>query len=324
METIKSEAKVAKAVRTLTASALIASFVLMPATSSAGLMDKVTELKNKVQAKVENVKGKIDDLDGENLEEFLETVKSMVRFVKQSQADYKTFVGDKCGASSPCGMFRTEFRKTIESFMSLPHQLHFIEHVPPAARKLGNVVKLIDIMPPPILYASEKVLGNAFEELQYRLELVRYAAAQVPRFPTMAELSDASVSSSVRVTANDKGGSPNGGNRPSNTPPPAAAQEPFPEFPYCNALLNTGKPHIDLLAKTLEHVGDFVWDLADTMEDSKTVGVSPGATSSVKNPTKGMTQTVGLVIKSIRQVVEITVAATASICAQKGYKAPAN
>ena len=329
METIKSDAKVAKAVRTLTASALFASFVLMPGTSSAGFMDKVTELKNKVQVKVENVKEKIDDLDGENLEEFLETVKSMVRFVKQSQADYKTFVGsDKCGASSPCGAFRADFRKLIESVMSLPQELHFIEHVPTAARKLGNVVKLLDVMPPPILYATEKVLGNAFEELQYRLELVRYAAGQVPRFPTMAELSNASARSSVhttvRVTGNDKGGSPNGGTPPSNTPPSAVAQEPIPEFPYCNALLNAGKPHVDLLAKTLEHVGDFLWDLADTMEDSKTVGVSPGATSSVKNPTKGTTQTVGLVIKSIRQVVEIKVAATASICALKGYKAPAN
>jgi len=324
MKTINSDAKVAKAVRTMTASALIAGFVLMPGNSSAGLMDKVTELKNKVQVKVENVK-EVSDLDGENLEEFLETVKSMVRFVKQSQADYKTFVGsDKCGASSPCGAFRADFRNLIESVMSLPQELHFIEHVPPAARKLGNVVKLLDVMPPPILYATEKVLGNAFEELQYRLELVRYAAGQLPRFPTMAQLSDASASSSVRVTSNDKGGSPNGGTPPSSTPPAAAAQEPIPEFPYCNALLNTGKPHIDLLAKTLEHVGDFLWDLADTMEDSKTVGVSPGATTSVKNPAKGTTQTIGFVIKTIRQVVEIKVAATASICAAKGYKASTN
>jgi hypothetical protein len=212
--------------------------------------------------------------------------------------------------------------------MSLPQELHFIEHVPPAVHKLRNIVKLLDVLPPPILYAAEKVLGNAFEELQYRLELVRYAAGQVPRFPTMAELSNASAGSSVhttvRVTGNDKGGKPAAGKPSSNTPPPAAAQEPIPEFPYCNALLNTGKPHVELLAKALEHVGDFLWDLADTMEDSKTVGVSPGATTSVKNPVKGATQMKGFVIKTIRQVVEIKVAATASICAMKGYKAPTN
>ena len=60
------------------------------------------------------------------------------------------------------------------------------------------------------------------------------------------------------------------------------------------------------------------------MEENKTVGTSPGATTSVKNPTKAGVQTTGLVIKTIRQVIEIKVAATASVCALKGYKAPAN
>lgn len=324
-----NQSNVAKVVRILTASALIAGFVLMPGTSSAGLRDKVTELKNKVQLKAEDVKEKIGELDSEGLEQLMETVGSMLKYVKQGQADYKNFVGaDKCGAHSPCGAFRSELRKLIESFIKLPQELPFIENVPPAVRQLEKLAKSVDIMPPPLLYASEKVLGNVFEELKYRLDVVRYAAAQVPRFPTMAELSHASANSPVRSasanqsfrsSAKDKNGKPAESN-PTTEP----VSEPDPSFPYCAALLDTGKPHVELLAKTIEHVGDFLWDLADMMEENKTVVVNAvaGGGTSVKNPVKGTTQLVGFVIKSIRQVVEIKVAATASICALRGYKVP--
>jgi hypothetical protein len=308
MKTSNPTAKINQAVRSVAAAALCAGLLLTPAISSAGLADrfqqahgKVTELKNKVSTKVDNVKEKIEALDSDGLEQLMETVGSMLAYIKEEQAEYKSFVGsDKCGPSSPCAVFRGQFRKLIESFISLPKELHFIEAIPPAVRQLEKVARLIDRMPAPILYAGEKVLGNAFEELQYRLQLVRYAALQVPRFPTMAEIGHASASYSTK----------------------SSDRSSASQFPYCTALLDNGKAHVELLTKSLEHLGDFLWDLADMMEENKTVVVNAvaGGGTSVKNPAKGTTQLIGFIIKTVRQVVELKVAATASICSLKGYQ----
>jgi hypothetical protein len=338
MKTSANNRKGTKAVRNTIAAGLIAGVVLGPSAASAGLADKiqqirgnVTELKNTVQGKIENIQGKIEDMDGEGLEQLTETVRSLFEFVKQAQAGYKEFVGaDKCGASSPCGAFRTEFRNLIRSFITLPQELPFVEQVPSAVRQLEKMVPLIDILPPVILFASEKVLGNAFEEMRYRLELVRYAASQMPKLPTMAELSRASADSTTpraATSASDQTGSkgkkspknPSGANSQQPTDPEV---EPVPSFPFCVKVLDTGKPALELFTKTIEHLGDFVWDRADMMADTNTAGTAPGATTSWKNPSKATVQTVGLVIKGIRQVVEISVAATALICANHGYKAP--
>jgi hypothetical protein len=315
MKTINTAGNFTKAVRTLTASALIASFVCIPTASSAGMRDRVqqvrndvTELKNKVQGKVDDVKDKVEDLNGEGLEQLMETVASMVEYVKNAQAGYKDFVAaQKCAANSPCGTFRIGLRKMIESFINLPKEMPFMEHVPPAARQLEKIVKLVEFIPLPLLYASEKVLGNVFEDIQYRLELVKYAASQMPPLPTMTELNHASAYSSRNSSVSSRSSSAS-----SST-----------TFPYCTAVLDTGKPHIELLAKSLEHLGDFLWDLADMMEENKTVVVNAvaGGGTSVKNPVKENTQRIGFVIKTIRQVVELKVAATASICAAQGYKA---
>jgi len=315
MKTFQPNFNIANVVRSATAAALIASFVFIPANSSAGLRDRVqqarsdvTELKNKVQGKLEDVKDKVEDLNGEGLEQLMETVASMVEYVKNAQAGYKDFVGaQKCAANSPCGGYRAGLRKMIESFINLPKELPFMEHVPPAVRQLEKIVKLVEFIPLPLLYASEKVLGNVFEDIQYRLELVKYAAGQMPRLPTMTELNHASADSSRSSSTLSRSSS-----APSST-----------TFPYCTAVLDTGKPHIELLAKSLEHLGDFLWDLADMMEENKTVVVNAvaGGGTSVKNPVKENTQRIGFVIKTIRQVVELKVAATASICAAQGYKA---
>lgn len=335
MKTSTHKEKNTGAVRNISAAAVIATMLVSPAAALANPLGalkskvqqataRVTELKNNVHAKVESVKEKIEEMDGEGLEQLMETVGSMLEYLKQAQAGYQQFVGaDKCGASSPCGVFRTNLRKMIESFIKLPGEMPFVEHVPPAVHRLEQFAKVIDILPPPILFASEKVLGNAFEEIKYRLDMLRYAVSQAPRFPTMAELSDASArTSSVRTstTASDKPGNPG---RPNTSNAASASATPV-DFPYCAALLDHGKPHVELVTKALEHVGDFLWDLADMMEESKTVVVNAvaGGGTSVKNPAKGTTQLVGFVIKSIRQVAELKIAATASICAGKGYKAP--
>jgi len=314
---------ITKAVRNVSVATLIAGMVVVPSTASAGLADKiqqvrgnVTELKNNVQKKVENVQDKIEDIDGDGLEQIKDDIESMFRFIKQTQASYKEFVGaDKCGVRSPCGVFRTELRSMIQSFVALPGELEFVEHVPPAVRQLEKMTKLVDFLPPPILFASETVLGNAFDEIRYRIELVRYAASQTPKLPTMDELSQASARSTARVSSGD-------------TNPTLArtttTTEPDPSFPYCTKVLDTRKAGRELLTTVLEHLGDFVWDLADTMEDSKAGGTSPGVTSSWKNPSKATVQKAGLIIKGIRQVIEIKVAATAAICEKNGYKAPAN
>ena len=338
MKTPTNTAKVTKAVRKTIVATLIAGVALGPTTASAGLADKmqqlrgnVTELKNTVQGKIENIKGKIEDMDGDGLEQIAETVQSLFQFMKQAQAGYKEFVGtDKCGSSSPCGVFRAELRNLIQSFIALPRELPFVEQVPPAVRQLEKMVAFVEILPPVILFASEKVLGNAFEEMRYRLELVRYAASQMPELPTMAELSRASADSTTSrtaVSASDQTGSkskknqknPSGSNSQQPTDPEI---EPVPSFPYCTKILDTRKPARELFTKILEHLGDDVWDRADMMADTTTAGTAPGGTTSWKNPSKATVQLVGLVIKGIRQVVEIKVAATALICANHGYKAP--
>lgn len=335
MKTTTHNDKHPGAARNISAAVMIATVLISPAASSAGPLDilkskvqqataRVTELKNNVQAKVENVKEKIDELDGEGLEQLMETVGSMLEYLKQAQAGYQQFVGtDRCGPSSPCGVFRGNLRNMIESVIKLPGEMPFVEHVPPAAQRLEQFAKVIDILPPPILFASEKVLGNAFEEINYRLAMLRYAASQAPRFPTMAELSAASARTSTVRTGTAASDRPSNPGRPN--PSNAASTSATPvDFPYCAALLDHGKPHVELVTKALEHIGDFLWDLADMMEESKTVVVNAvaGGGTSVKNPAKGTTQLVGFVIKSIRQIAELKIAATASICAAKGYKAP--
>ena len=338
MKTLANNRKSSKAVRNTIAAGLIAGLVLGPSAASAGLADKiqqlrsnVTELKNTVQGKIENVKGKIEDMDGEGLEQITETVQSLFQFMKQAQAGYKEFVGaDNCGASSPCGVFRAELRNLIQSFIALPRELSFVEQVPPAVRQLEKMVPLVDILPPVVLFASEKVLGNAFEEMRYRLELVRYAASQMPQLPTMAELSRASADSATpraAVGASDQTGFTGKKNQknpsaPNSQQPTDPEIEPVPSFPYCTKILDTRKPARELFTKILEHLGDDVWDRADMMADTNTAGTAPGGTTSWKNPSKATVQLVGLVIKGIRQVVEIKVAATALICANHGYKAP--
>jgi hypothetical protein len=318
MKSSERNSKLFEVARRLSATSLIAAMLIVPANASAGPLAElksrlqqtaanVTELKNNVQSKVDSIKDQVEGLDGEALEQLMETVGSMLQYVKQAQAGYQNFVGaDRCGLSSPCGVFRGKLRKLIETFVALPKELPFVEQVPPAVRQLEVVAKLVDHMPAPILFGAEKVLGNVFEEIQYRLELVRFAASQAPRFPTMSELSRASTTMSAPR-----------GTKTSNA-------EPVADFPYCTAILDTGEVHVELLAKSLEHVGDFLWDLADMMEENKTVVVNAvaGGGTSVKNPAKGTTQLIGFVIKTIRQVVELKVAATASICALHGYKAP--
>jgi hypothetical protein len=338
MKTLANNRKGTKAVRNTIAAGLIAGIVLGPTAASAGLADKiqqirgnVTELKNTVQGKIENIQGKIEDMDGEGLEQITEIVRSVLQFMKQTQAGYKEFVGaDKCATSSPCGAFRAELRSLIRSLTALPQELQFIEQVPPAVRQLEKMVILVDILPPVILFVSEKVLGNAFEEIRYRLELVRYAASQAPKFPTMAELSRASAdSASPRAVASASDQTGSKAKKTLNSPATSNSRqrsdseaEPVANFPYCTQVLDTGKPGYELLTKVFEQSGDFMWDLADTMEDSKTVGTAPGATTSIKNPIKEALQLSSLVIKGIRGVVEIKFAATAMICANHGYKAP--
>ena len=227
---------------------MIAGAVVGPSTASAGLADKiqqargnVTELRNTVQGKVENIQEKIEDVDSEALEQVGEMVQSMFEFVKQIQAGYKEFVGaDKCGTAS-CGVFRTQLRSLMQGFLALPSELQFVEHVPPAVRQLEQMVKLVDFLPPVILFASEKVLGNAFEEIRYRIELVRYAASQAPRLPTMDELSQASARSATAQVST----------RGTNQTLTRTTTDPDPSFPYCTAILDTGKPHIELLKQPL-------------------------------------------------------------------------
>ena len=332
MTTLKRNQKVTQVARKVTAAALIAGFVFAPATGSAGLLDnaksrvqqaagKVTELRNSVQAKVEDVKDKVEELDSDGLEQTKEMVASMLEFVKKIQAGYKDFAGtDNCGQNSPCGAFRAKLRKMIVSFANLPQELPFVETIPPAVKQLEEMAQLVDHMPPPILYATEKVLGTMFDEVQYRLEVVRFAAAQVPQLPTMAELSQGAAypSSGDRTAVNTKNSSPSTRSSSRNSSGTG--------FPFCSALLDTSKPHIELLQASIKTMHETLSDIAAMMPNEQTLGVSfvGGVTVSIKNPPKGALDAIILIARTIERKLTLKMAVTKSVCALAGYTPPSN
>jgi len=332
MKTLSRNQKVTEIARKVTAAAVIAGFVLAPATGSAGLLDKaksrvqqaatnVTEFKNNVQAKVEDVKDKVEELDSEGLEQTKEMVASMLQFVKKIQAGYKDFAGtDNCGQNSPCGAFRAQLRKMIESFANLPEELPFVEAIPPAVKQLEEMAQLVDHMPPPILYATEKVLGTMFDEVQYRLEVVRFAAAQIPQLPTMGELSHATAYSTAgdRTTANTRNSSTS--TRGSSTNSSSTG------FPFCSKLLDTGKPHIELLLASIKALHETLSDIATLLPNEQTVGVSfvGGVTVSIKNPPKGALDAIILIARTMERKLTLKMAVTKSVCALAGYTPPSN
>lgn len=306
MKTSKNNLKIPRAVCYLSVASLITAFVLMPATGSAGLKDrvqetrgKVTELKNKVQVKAETIQEKIEELDGEGKEQLMEMVTSMLKFVKHAQAGYKNFVGaDKCGAGSPCGAFREQLRQMFLTFVNLPHDLPFVESIPPAVKQLKQFAQLLDHMPPPILYVTEKVLGNMFDEIQYRLEVVRYASAKLPTIPKMSELSYLTASSQL-------------------------GQQ---EYPFCKAVLETGKPHVELLLTSIKALHETISDIKSVLPNEQTVGITVmgGGTISIKHPAKGGADMIVVLIKAIERGLTLRLALTKSVCAVAGYNASAN
>lgn len=324
MKTFETNGKITKAVRNVTAAALIAGFVFMPATGSAGLRDRVqqarnnvTELKNKVQVKAEDLQDKANNLDAEGMKQMKEMVESMLQFVKKIQGGYKDFAGaNQCDASSPCGAFRGQLRAMILSFVNLPQDLPFVEDVPPVVKQLKEMARLVDFMPPPILYVTEKVLGNMFDEIQYRLDMVRFAAARIPRLPTMAELAQAMAYSpranSTPATARDARSTNNS----------AAGQ-----FPFCAATLDTAKPHIELLLTSIKALHETLSDIAGMMPNERTIGISAigeGATVTIKDPPKGALDTVILLAKTMERKLTLKLAVIKSVCAIAGYTPSSN
>lgn len=322
MKTFNSS-KITKTVRTVGAVALIASFVFMPATSSAGPRDraqeartKVTELKNNVRAKVEDVKDQAEDLKGDAIEQLLAMVLPMIQFMKKQQEGYKTFVGtDDCGQGSPCDVFRKKMHTLIVSFITLPKELPFVESVPPAVRQLEELAKLVGYMPTPMLYAAEKVLSNAFDEIQYRLDMLRFAASKIPPIPTMSELSH-SVANSQSM--NYAVASSNG----TRTTSSSRVNPTYP--PDCPIIFEQGMPHIELLLTAIETVHETIKDTAEILPNEVTVGVTAvgGGAYSVKHPAKGGLDVIILLIKTIERDLKLRLAIKKSTCAVSGYQAP--
>ena len=311
MKALKQNATFTQTVRKSTAAALIAGLVLVPSVSSAGLLDraqqakaKVTQLKNKVQAKAENIQDKAEDFKGEKIEQLMEMVTSMLDFVRHEQQGYKNFVGgNKCGRNSPCAGFRTQLRETFETFVRLPEELPFVETTPPAIKQLAKIAKLVDHIPPPMLYVAEKVLGNMFDEIGYRLEVVQYAAAKLPSLPSMAEL--------AQLTANSP--------QTKNT---STSQQSKSAYPFCSAVLDTGKPHIELLQTAINALHETISDVASVLPNEQTVGITVlgGGTVSIKHPAKGGLDVVVVVIKAIERKLTLRLALVKSVCSLSGYQ----
>jgi hypothetical protein len=305
-----------KTVHTFTVSALLAGMLLTPGSSNAGLADKIVDLKSKVQDKVEIVKDKAADIKGDAVEQIVEMVLPMIQFIKKQQEGYKDFTGvNNCGQGSPCAVFRQKISKMIVSFATLPEQLPFVETIPTAVKQLEELAQLVDYLPPTMLYAAEKTLAQSFDEIQFRLDMLRFAASNIPAIPTMAELSQ-SVASSQQVNyAADS----SGGKRAKKS---SAANPAYPA--NCALILDKAKPHIDLVLTAIKTVHEQIKDTADVLPNEVTVGVTAvaGGTYSVKHPAKGGLDLVILVIKSIERDLTLRLAIHKSFCAALGYQAP--
>ncbi len=243
-------------------------------------VEKVTEIGNGVVRIQGQVNQLVGNLHGEGAEQIKEVIQSTLQYLQHVQADYADYVApDNCGASSDCGAFREDLRDMIDGFVALPGELPFVERVPAAVKQLRKFSDLVEFIPPPILFASDNVVGDSIDDIYALVEVLLAAAESLPEIPKARDI----VTLSKATAA-----------------------------PYCSTVI--GNPHIALVQVLMNNLAATLSDVAGLMADEKDVTVATVGTN-VKNPAKAVFEVIVLVLNTMTRDLENRIALLNSTCA---------
>lgn len=281
-------------VRKITHAAIIAAALSTPFAAQAGPIDKVKARVEQTHAQVRAIRGRVNAIYGdlqekremlgaEGKEQLMEAIRTTVEYMQHARADYAGFVApDQCGPASECGAFRERLKSVIQGFIALPEDLPFVETIPAAVNKLAKTAELVNYVPPPALYATEKSIGGPLGNVQNLLDTVHAVAAAMPKVPTIREINDLNVDSARQ---------------------------------YCNTVL--GNPHIELMHVAFQNLVGTMADIAGLLQDDLDV-VAATVGINIKNPPKLVFQLIALVPKQLERNLKLRQAALKSQCAILG------
>jgi len=280
--------------RKITLTAIAAAILATPFAAQAGPIDRVKTRVEQTHAQVRAIRGRVnaiyndvqekrDMLGAEGKEQLIEAIRTTVEYMQHARADYADFVGaDNCGAGSECGAFREQIQGMIKGFIALPTELPFVESVPPVVSRLEKVADLVNHMPPPVLYVTEKSVGAPLESIREQVETVRAIAAAMPPIPTIREINE------MGEKANQQ---------------------------YCETII--GNPHIELMQVALDNLSSGMSDAAGLLPETLDVTIAAFGTN-IKFPPKAVLQTLSLVVKTIERRLKLRLAFVKSRCAITG------
>jgi hypothetical protein len=281
-------------IRNISVAICVSALLAMPVPASAGVFDAVKSRVDSIYSQVRSIRAQMgalisgmnetrDALRGEGARLMLNSVRSMLVFLQESQEQYRNFSGpNDCDAGSPCSEYRESLHGLINDIIVLPSELPFVEDAPSLGSRLTNATQVIDIVPTFVLYASEQMIGDAVADVRELTGTLRSVAAQLPEIPTLERL---------------------------DTMSDAAFDE------VCEVI--DDNPHIALLGVVLDNTAGLLDDTAGFMQDNITVGVTAvgGGAASVKNPVKANFQLFAFALKTWKRNLDFKVALVTSACA---------
>ena len=298
MATHQNTSKQHRPLQGLALGALVAGALALPASVQATPLDQVRsrvdqthnqvkKIRNDVAAIAADVNDQRLMIQDAGIEELQETIRSIIAYMRQTQAGYQAFVApDNCGSNSDCGAFRDELHDTILDFAELPESLPFVDEVPSSVQQLYKAADAVDYIPPVVLYAGDMAMGDGLTTVRALVEMLKDSAARLPATPSRQEI----------AAAISQGSSA------------ALDQACAIDLEHRDV-----KPHFDLVMTLLGNIGDSMSDIAEFMQDEITGTVAAG--TSVKNPYKLYLQFMALVVKEMKRSLENRLALLASVCA---------
>lgn len=288
-------------VRTATHAVLVAVFLAAPfaapSTAQAGPIDKIKTRVEQTHKNVRAIRGRVNAVYGdlqekrqmlgaESKEQLVEAIRTTLEYMQHARADYAGFVGpDNCGTASDCGAFRGQIQDMIKDFIALPAELPFVENVPPVVNRLQKISNLVNHMPPPVLFVTEKAAGAPLENIKEQIETVRAIAAAMPPIPTIREINEMNKQTAKQV---------------------------------CTTVIDN--PHIDLMQVALNNLSSNMSDVAGLLPETLDVTVAAFGTN-IKFPPKLVLQVFSLVVKSVERKLKLRLAFVKSSCAVMGFPA---
>jgi hypothetical protein len=187
-------------IRNISVAICVSALLAMPVPASAGVFDAVKSRVDSIYSQVRSIRAQMgalisgmnetrDALRGEGARLMLNSVRSMLVFLQESQEQYRNFSGpNDCDAGSPCSEYRESLHGLNNDIIVLPSELPFVEDAPSLGSRLTNATQVIDIVPTFVLYASEQMIGDAVADVRELTGTLRSVAAQLPEIPTLERL----------------------------------------------------------------------------------------------------------------------------------------